>query len=183
MGNGSFDDGMQDSEADFAREVARFAAKKAFEKLLFRKIKTFLLQIALFFGIFIIAVIVVYGAALYLEEMSKDIWNDFATQNNGIKTEDFASYYYNEARYILQGIEQGTIPIDNDMAMLSRDDMVMILKYVIQYNDDLLFSTTPERIRYQYEEIRQESKVTYKRVEPEPSEPPKKEDNPPGAHS
>lgn len=183
MENGSFDDGVQDSGADFAKEVARFAAKKAFEKLLLRKIKIFLLQIALFFGIFIIAVIVIYGAALYLEEMSKDIWNDFATQNNGIKTEDFASYYYNEARYILQGIEQGTIPIDNDMAMLSRDDMVMILKYVIQYNDDLLFSTTPERIRYQYEEIRQESKVTYKRVEPEPSEPPKKEDSPQGAYS
>lgn len=184
MENGSFDDGMQDSGADFAKEVARFAAKKAFEKLLLKNVKLFLLQVALFFGIFIIAVIVVYGAALYLEEMSKDIWNDVATRNNGIKTEDFASYYYNEARYILQGIEQGTIPIDNDMAMLSRDDMVMILKYVIQYNDDLLFSTTPERIRYQYEETRQESKVTYKRVEePESSEPPKKEDSPPGAHS
>jgi len=177
MVDGSLDDGMQDGSAGFGKEVARLAAKKTFEKLVFKKVKLFLLQIALFFGIFIIAVIVVYGAALYLVEMDKDIWQDFAAQNNGIKTEDYASYYYNEARYILRGIEQGTIPVDNDMAMLSRDDMVMILKYVIQYNDDILFSTTPERIRYQYEETRQESKVTYKRVgEPGPSEPPRKGD-------
>lgn len=177
------DDGMQDGGASFGKEVARFAAKKTFEKLVLKKVKLLLLQLALFFGIFIIAVIVIYGAALYLEEMSKDIWEEFATQNNGTKTEDFASYYYNEAKYILQGIEQGTIPVANDMAMLSRDDMVMILEYVIQYNDDLLFSTTPERIRYQYEETRQESRVTYRRIEePEPSEPPRKEDSPPGAH-
>mgnify|MGYP006990122356 CR=1 FL=1 len=70
------------------------------------------------------------------------------------------------------------------MAMLSRDDMVMILEYVIQYNDGMLFSTTPERIRYQYEETRQESRVTYKRVEePEPSESPQKENRPQKVHS
>lgn len=184
MGNERSDIGCQDDEAGFGKEMARFAAKKAFEKLVFKKVRIFLLQVALFFGIFIIAVIVVYGAALYLEEMSGDLWEDFATQNNGMKSEDFASYYYNEARYILQGIEQGTIPIDNDMAMLSRDDMVMILEYVIQYNDDMLFSTTPERIRYQYNETRQESRVTYKRMEePEPSVPPQKEDRPPKVHS
>lgn len=174
----------QDSGAGFGKEVARFAARKTLEKLVFKKLKIFLLQAALFFGIFIIAVIVVYGAALYLEEMSGDIWEDFATRNNGMKSEDFASYYYNEAKYILQGIEQGTIPVDNDMAMLSRDDMVMILEYVIQYNDDMLFSTTPERIRYQYEETRQESKVTYKHIEePEPSESPQKENRPQKVHS
>ena len=87
MGNGSSDMDGQDSGAGFGKEVARFAARKTLEKLVFKKLKTFLLQAALFFGIFIIAVIVVYGAALYLEEMSGDIWEDFATRNNGMKSE------------------------------------------------------------------------------------------------
>lgn len=160
-------DEMQGGEPEVGKELARFATKKALESLGLKKIKIFLIQIALFLGIFLIAVILLYGAALYLDEMSKDIWEEFATRNNGVKTDDYASYYYNEAKYILQGIEQGDIPVDNDMAMLSRGDMEMILKYVIQYNDDLLFATTPERIRYAYEEARQEVKVTYRQAEPE----------------
>lgn len=183
MASGNLED-MQDGGPGLGKEAARFAAKQAFEKLVLKKVKVVLLQAALFFGIFMVAVIVLYGAALYLDEVRKDIWEDFATQNNGMKTDDYASYYYNEARYILQGIEQGAIPIDNDMAMLSRDDMVMILEYVIQYNDDLLFSTTPERIRYQYEETRQETRVTYKpTATPAPAAaPPAKQETPGDKH-
>lgn len=142
--------------ADVAGEVASMAGnalkKKIYEKLGLKNIKIVLIQIAICAFLFVVAILLLYGGVSYLNSMGDQIWSDVLHWNTGSMEDDYQTTYYDEAQAVLDAINNGTLDIANDMAMLSKEDMVMILEYIVQYNEDTSYETTPEKIRYEYTE-------------------------------
>ena len=144
-----------------AGEVKKKAIAAAKKKLLEKKAVQAILHAAGWFLLVVIAVVVFYGAASYLADLPARIWNAIATRHVGAREDDYAAYYANEARFILDGLRDGSLPVGNDMAMLSREDLESVMEFVIDYNDKMLFETTPERVRYFYTETSQKGEVRH----------------------
>ena len=146
-------DGLDDSAYKGAADVAgagiRTAMRWAAEKTgIPQKLRRIGLIAAAALSVILIAVLLLYGAGEYLGEKMKDWWEDFRHRNVDTTEDDYIPYY-DQAGAMLEAVRDGVIDIRNDMVMLSKEDFIMILEYVVRYNDDLTYNTYPERIRYE----------------------------------
>lgn len=161
LSDGAFSDLSDLALRDAKRKILRNAEKKLRDQ---KALKGFL-HVVGWFLVILIAVIVFYGAASYLADLPDRIWKAIESRHVGEREDDYAAYYANEAKFILEGIRDGTLPIGNDMAMLSKEDLQSVMEFVIDYNDRMLFETSPERVRYFYEQTGQKATIrhhTYK---------------------
>lgn len=154
--DGAFSDLAGEAGSELKKDLKRAAVRKLREK----KVLKYVLQAAGWALLVVIAVVVFYGAASYLADLPGRIWTAIASRHVGAREDDYAAYYANEAKYILEGLRDGSVPVGNDMAMLSREDLESVMEYVIEYNDKMLFETSPERVRYFYDEASMNAKTT-----------------------
>lgn len=146
--------GLADAAETGARTVVRWAAYKTGVPQKLKKIGLIIIGI---FLLFMSAFLLLYGAGDYIKEKASDWWDDFQHRRVGSTEDDFIPYY-DQAGAMLDALKEGKVDIGNDMVMLSKEDLIMILEYVQEYNNNLIYCTDPERIRYEvsvreYEEV------------------------------
>lgn len=134
-------------------ELGSKAFREVADQLGFQKIKTWIIRLTLCFMVLLLVILLLYGAAIYLGAVGASVWDNITHYAAGSRTDNYVASYYNEAKAIKEAILDGSISIGNDMAMLSKEDLIMILDYVDVYNQKFEYITSPERIRYEYKEV------------------------------
>lgn len=162
--SGMIDTSGMDAVTDAAEEVARLAARELSRQLmkklgldvLIRKIRRYILTaLATFFGL-ITAFAMLYGATDYIRTAIQDAWYDYNHRQH-LQLDDFyETTYEDQAAILLANMENNPDMFQNDMVILSKEDYKQILEYVVEYNKDTAFETTPERIKYWYQATEKE---------------------------
>lgn len=159
--------GVEDLLEQETSLMARQLAHKAGERFItaigagavMQKFKKAMIYAAVGLSIFVIAFVLLFGAAEYLNQLLDEAWYKVSTWRMGSAGDDYQTTYYEQAKELLSKMESGEIVVGNDMCMLSSADFKMILEYVVKYNEDTIYETSPERVKYWYYETKQRKSV------------------------